>query len=67
MKIWNVKIEAIMSKNDPDLWENWANVNVVADSLEQAVQKAIAFEKAEYDFVNVRASEAKFVLEVDVE
>ena len=67
MKIWNIHIEAVMSKKDLDRWKNWSERDVVADTIEEAIKKALAFENKTYDFVATRVREAKFVLEVDVE
>jgi RNA polymerase subunit RPABC4/transcription elongation factor Spt4 len=65
MKIWKINVHVVTSKKQPDLWENWANYDVVADTISLAIEKAIEFQKK--DFYKVRVDRAELISEVDIE
>ena len=66
MRIWDVEIWAVASKKDPDYWEEWATVTVAADTIQEAIQKALEDMK-EFEFFKVEARDVELVREVDVE
>jgi len=67
LKIWRVHIAVVTSKKDPDFWESWANVDVVAETIEEAVKKAVEHEAEGFKVHKIRADKAELFVEADVE
>jgi len=70
LKIWDVQMWAVSVKpeeEEPEHWDHWSTETVVADTLEVAVQKAIAEVKEGSSFFKVEARKAELIREVDIE
>jgi hypothetical protein len=67
MKIWRVHISIISSKKQPDFWENWDNIDVVAENIGEASQKAVESTNKNYKFYQIRADKTELYCEADVE
>ena len=66
MRIWDCEIWTVSSKKNSDYWEHWCTLTVVADSIQEAIQKALEAMK-EYKFYKMEVRKAELVREVDVE
>ena len=66
MRIWDCEIWTVSSKKDSDFWEHWSTLTVKADSIQEAIQKALEAMK-EYKFYKMEVRKAELVREVDVE
>lgn len=67
MKIWEVEIVNKLEGLDRT---PWTKLNVIAESAEEAIQKALAYKKLDFKEtkkIKWAVSNAKFLLEVDVE
>jgi hypothetical protein len=65
VKVWELSLYVVVTKKNPDLWEDWATRCVVAETLEEAIQKLVEVEKK--NFYKIRVQEAKLLCEVDIE
>jgi len=66
MKVWDVVIEEVSSKDDPDYWESYGTFTVIADTVQEACEKALEYAKLDEDFFAWRVTKAELVREVDV-
>jgi len=70
LKIWDVDMWVVSVKpreEEPEHWDHWSTETVVADTLEVAVQKAIAEVEEGSSFFKVEARKAELIREVDIE
>jgi hypothetical protein len=65
VKVWELNLHVVVTKEHPDIWEHWATFYVVAETMDVAIQKLIEDQKK--DFFKVRVEEGKLLCEVDLE
>ena len=66
MKVWDCEIWTVSSKKNSDYWEHWSTLTVRADTIEEAIQKALV-EMKDYKFYKVEVRKAELIREIDVE
>lgn len=65
MKIWEVEVWLQIKSHSP--WENWANEQVVAETIEEAIEKAKAKQQGEWKPKQIQVRSAHLNVESTIE